>query len=140
MLLNKEAFYLGSITNMSVIDIGTFLHRQSWACIIFYSTLHELRSFTDSSHSFTNASRVDSFVFFSFAKYETIRNRSLFRRVLQSFDCFAKYKIKCFKFFRETKKTLRSFAHFHWNFIPALRFLYLSFDFRTFYSIFVPFI
>ena len=51
--------------------------------------------------------RVDSFVFFSsFAKYETVRNRSLFRRVWNVSRNWKNTKIrkKCFELFRETAK------------------------------------
>ena len=92
---------------------------QSWPRVIFYSTLHELRSFTDSSHSFTNASRVDSFVFFSFAKYETIRNRSLFRRV-SIVSRNMKYSVSsCFS---KLKKRFVSFRTFYLSFVPFLEF------------------
>ena len=79
--------------------------------------------------------------FFSFAKYETVRNRSLFRRVSIVSGILKKYEKKCFELFRETEKNIffRSFVYFHINFVPSLRIVYLLFEFRTFHSRFVPF-
>ena len=74
--------------------------------------------------------RVDSFAFFfSFAKYETVRNRSLFRRVSIVLRNWKKSEKKCFELFRETaKQWLVSY------------FRIFSFKFCTFASGFVPFI
>ena len=102
--------------------------------------------------------RVDSFVFFfCFAKYDTVRNRSLFRQdsiVLRNCkisentkksvsSCFAKL---------QNNVSFRIFIYFLSNFVPSLwvsylvfefrtssRVLYLLFEFRTYYSSCVPF-
>ena len=87
-------------------------------------------------------SRVDSFIlFFSFAKYETVRNRSLFRRV----SIVTKKSVS--SFFAKLKKTFRFLvSHIFFKFvtlssslIPFIWFSYLLFEFRTFHSTCVSF-
>ena len=85
-------------------------------------------------NSFNCVSRVDSFVFFLVSQ-----NTKLYKRELRS---LREIRNKVFRVVSRNWKNVsfRSFAYFHWNFVLALRVLYLSFEFRTFYSIWVSFI
>ena len=87
---------------------------------------------------------VDSFVFFLFSG---MRNCTKQVTVSSSFDRFAKleklrkYEKSVSSCFAKLKKNVsyRSFAYLHLFFVLSLRISNLLFEFRTFYSRYVPF-
>ena len=87
--------------------------------------------------------------FFSFAKYKTVRNRSLFRLASIVSRNWKKYENVCFELFRETAKQCfvsyfrifsLQFCTFSSNFITFTRVRTFYSSFVLFKSSFVPFI
>ena len=80
--------------------------------------------------------RVDSFLFF--AKYETVRNRSLFWEFHSFREAETKYEKSVSSCFAKQRNNVsfRIFVYFRYNFVHSLEFH----NFYSSYSIFVPFI